>query len=233
MTTTQGRVPDRRCRRIRAQFRWPRAFGVQQPALPGGRARHRGYVALGPARPVSGRLQVANAGFCAPYHSLVRERPADRSDRDARGRGLPRPARWTSSSITMTSCSEPGDSMIFYSPGALGIRPETGEPFGPERVRRVLAHWSRTPTLSFRAFRRRRQSWRSTVHRARRTRRPLSTLCRSISTSLPMPTRCSGSTSRFWRCHGRPPRSRPGSPSRSLRDELRCAGRNRYGPVAM
>ena len=28
--------------------------------------------------------------------------------------------------------------MIFYSPGALGIRPHTGEPFGPERVRRVL-----------------------------------------------------------------------------------------------
>ncbi|MGE5603814.1 MAG: SpoIIE family protein phosphatase, partial [Nitrososphaerales archaeon] len=88
--------------------------------------------------PASGRLQIANAGFSPPLwwstqpgvpeHDLTE----GRENGDFLGQTLD--AEFENDDILL----EAGDTVIFYSPGALGVRPETGDPFGPERVRRVL-----------------------------------------------------------------------------------------------
>lgn len=82
--------------------------------------------------PASGRLQVANAGFCAPMRWSGGDLTEMREGIDFLGQALG--VEFEHDDVMLG----PGDSMIFYSPGALGIRPETGEPFGPERVRHVL-----------------------------------------------------------------------------------------------
>lgn len=82
--------------------------------------------------PVSGRLQVANAGFCAPFRWADGELIEMREGVDFLGQSLD--VDFEHDDVMLG----PGESMIFYSPGALGVRPETGDPFGPERVRRVL-----------------------------------------------------------------------------------------------
>jgi serine phosphatase RsbU (regulator of sigma subunit) len=82
--------------------------------------------------PVSGRLQVANAGFCSPFRWSGGDLVEMREGADFLGQSLD--VAFDHDEVLLG----PGDSMLFYSPGALGIRPETGEPFGPERVRRVL-----------------------------------------------------------------------------------------------
>jgi serine phosphatase RsbU (regulator of sigma subunit) len=82
--------------------------------------------------PVSGRLQVANAGFCAPFCWSDGDLVEMREGSDFLGQALD--VEFDHDEVLLG----PGDAMIFYSPGALGIRPETGEPFGPGRVRGVL-----------------------------------------------------------------------------------------------
>lgn len=83
--------------------------------------------------PMSGRLQVANAGFCAPFRWVGGELIEMREGGDFLGQALD--VQFDHDDVLMT----PGESMIFYSPGTLGVRPETGDPFGPERLRRVLS----------------------------------------------------------------------------------------------
>lgn len=82
--------------------------------------------------PASGRLQVANAGFCAPFRWSAGDLIEMREGADFLGQAPD--IEFDHDEVLLG----PGDAMLFYSPGALGIRPETGEPFGPERVRRVL-----------------------------------------------------------------------------------------------
>lgn len=82
--------------------------------------------------PLSGRLQVANAGFCAPFCWSRGELTEMREGADFLGQALD--IEFDEDDLLLA----PGDSVIFYSPGVLGVRPETGDPFGPERVRRVL-----------------------------------------------------------------------------------------------
>ncbi len=82
--------------------------------------------------PMSGRLQVANAGFCAPFRWVEGELIEMREGPDFLGQSLD--VEFDHDDVLVG----PGDTVIFYSPGALGVRPETGDPFGPERVRRVL-----------------------------------------------------------------------------------------------
>jgi serine phosphatase RsbU (regulator of sigma subunit) len=82
--------------------------------------------------PGSGRLQVANAGFAAPFRYSNGELTEMREGISFLGQQLD--VEFEHDDLLLA----PGDSIIFYTPGALGARPETGEPFGPERVRRVL-----------------------------------------------------------------------------------------------
>ena len=84
--------------------------------------------------PPSGRLQVANAGLSAPlrWGGQSGELVEMREGTSLLGQSLD--IEYEHDDILLA----PGESIVFYSPGALGARPETGEPFGPERVRRVL-----------------------------------------------------------------------------------------------
>jgi hypothetical protein len=82
--------------------------------------------------PASGRLQVANAGFCAPYRWSAGELIEMREGVDFLGQSLD--VEFDHDDVLLA----PGESIIFYSPGMLGVRPDTGDPFGPDRVRRVL-----------------------------------------------------------------------------------------------
>jgi hypothetical protein len=83
--------------------------------------------------PASGRMQIANAGQPA----ALRWNGADLVELREGGAllGGSLGAVYDHDDLLI----EPGESVLFYSAGALGARPETGEPFGPERVRRVLA----------------------------------------------------------------------------------------------
>lgn len=83
--------------------------------------------------PTSGRLQVANAGISAPFRWTEGELVEMREGVDFLGQSLD--VEFELEDLLV----EPGESMIFYSPGVLGARPETGDPFGPERVRRILS----------------------------------------------------------------------------------------------
>jgi sigma-B regulation protein RsbU (phosphoserine phosphatase) len=82
--------------------------------------------------PASGRLQIANAGLSAPVRWNGSELVEMRDGNSLLGQSLG--VEYDHDDILLG----PGESVLFYSPGALGARPETGEPFGPERVRRVL-----------------------------------------------------------------------------------------------
>jgi hypothetical protein len=82
--------------------------------------------------PVLGRLQVANAGFAPPLRWSAGDLLEMREGADFLGQALD--VQFDHDDVMLG----PGDCMLFYSPGALGIRPETGDPFGPERVRNVL-----------------------------------------------------------------------------------------------
>ena len=83
--------------------------------------------------PPSGRLQVANAGLSAPMRWTGDDLFEMREGAALLGQSLD--MEYDHDDVLL----DPGESIIFYSPGALGARPETGEPFGPERVRRVLS----------------------------------------------------------------------------------------------
>jgi serine phosphatase RsbU (regulator of sigma subunit) len=82
--------------------------------------------------PSSGRLQVASAGFCAPLRRSAADLIEMREGPHFLGQELD--VEFEHDDVLLA----PGDAILFYSPGALGVQPETGEPFGPERVRRVL-----------------------------------------------------------------------------------------------
>lgn len=82
--------------------------------------------------PASGLLQIANAGFCAPFRWSAGDLVEMREGVDFLGQAPD--VEFDHDDILLG----PGDAIIFYSPGALGIQPETGAPFGPERVRQVL-----------------------------------------------------------------------------------------------
>jgi sigma-B regulation protein RsbU (phosphoserine phosphatase) len=87
--------------------------------------------------PASGRLQIANAGLSAPVRWNGSELVEMRE-------GAPGAAWLLGQSLGVEYDHDdillgPGESVLFYSSGTLGARPETGEPFGPERVRRVLS----------------------------------------------------------------------------------------------
>lgn len=83
--------------------------------------------------PASGRLQIANAGLSAPLRWNGSELVEMREGTALLGQGLG--VEYDQDDVLVN----PGESVIFYTPGALGARPETGEPFGPERVRAVLS----------------------------------------------------------------------------------------------
>ena len=83
--------------------------------------------------PQSGRLQIANAGLAAPLRWNGADLIEMREGAALLGQSLD--MDYDHDDVLL----DPGESVIFYSPGALGARPETGEPFGPERARRVLS----------------------------------------------------------------------------------------------
>lgn len=83
--------------------------------------------------PASGRLQIANAGLSAPLRWNGSELVEMREGTALLGQSLD--VAYDHDDILLG----PGESVVFYTPGALGARPETGEPFGPERVRMALA----------------------------------------------------------------------------------------------
>lgn len=83
--------------------------------------------------PASGRLQIANAGLSAPLRWDGVDLVEMREGTALLGQGLG--IEYDHDDVLVN----PGESVIFYTPGALGARPETGEPFGPERVRAVLS----------------------------------------------------------------------------------------------
>jgi hypothetical protein len=83
--------------------------------------------------PSSGRLQIANAGLSAPIRWNGSELVEMREGTALLGQSLG--IEYDHDDVLLN----PGESILFYSSGALGVRPETGEPFGPERVRGVLS----------------------------------------------------------------------------------------------
>jgi hypothetical protein len=82
--------------------------------------------------PTGGRLQIANAGLLAPLRWNGFELVEMREGAAFLGQSLD--VEYDHDDVLV----DPGESVLFYSPGALGARPETGEPFGPDRVHRVL-----------------------------------------------------------------------------------------------
>jgi len=83
--------------------------------------------------PESGCLQVASAGFCAPLLWRGGDLTEMREGGAFLGQAL------NHEFVHEEVMVAPGESIIFYSPGVLGVRPETGETFGPERVRATLS----------------------------------------------------------------------------------------------
>ena len=83
--------------------------------------------------PESGRLQVASAGFCAPLLWRGGELSEMREEGTFLGQTLDH--EYGHEEVLLA----PGESIIFYSPGVLGVRPETGDTFGPERARTTLS----------------------------------------------------------------------------------------------
>lgn len=83
--------------------------------------------------PESGCLQVASAGFCAPLLWRGGDLTEMREGGAFLGQALNH--EFVHEEVMLA----PGESIIFYSPGVLGVRPETGETFGPERVRATLS----------------------------------------------------------------------------------------------
>jgi serine phosphatase RsbU (regulator of sigma subunit) len=83
--------------------------------------------------PASGRLQIANAGLSAPMRWNGSELFEMREGAALLGQSLG--LEYDHDDVLLN----PGETILFYSPGALGARPETGEPFGPDRVRGVLS----------------------------------------------------------------------------------------------
>lgn len=83
--------------------------------------------------PVSGLLQIASAGFCPAFRWRDGELDALSEGGDLLGQSVD--ARYDQDDFMLS----PGESIILCSPGILGVRPEQGDPFGPERVRAVLS----------------------------------------------------------------------------------------------
>ena len=83
--------------------------------------------------PEDGRLQVASAGFCAPLwwrgSDLIEMREGGTFLGETLGH------EYLHEEVLLA----PGESLILYSPGVLGVRPETGDTFGPERARATLS----------------------------------------------------------------------------------------------
>ncbi len=82
--------------------------------------------------PANGLLQFATAGFCAPL--LWRDGDLVEMREGGAFLGQTLDYEYEQEEVLL----EMGDSIIFYSPGVLGVRPETGDAFGPERARAVL-----------------------------------------------------------------------------------------------
>ena len=83
--------------------------------------------------PASGQLEIASAGFCAPLLWRDRDLVEMREGESFLGQTLDH--QYIPEEVLLSS----GESIIFYSPGVLGVRPETGDAFGPERARAVLS----------------------------------------------------------------------------------------------
>lgn len=83
--------------------------------------------------PSSGRLQIASAGFCAPLLWRNGDLVEMREGGTFLGQALDQ--QFIHEEVLLAS----GESFVFYSPGVLGVRPETGDVFGPDRARAVLA----------------------------------------------------------------------------------------------
>jgi serine phosphatase RsbU (regulator of sigma subunit) len=82
--------------------------------------------------PSSARVQIANAGLSSPMHWNGSELVEMREGTALLGQTLD--VEYDYDDVLLNH----GESFVFYSSGALGARPEIGEPFGPERVRMVL-----------------------------------------------------------------------------------------------
>jgi hypothetical protein len=83
--------------------------------------------------PASGRLQIANAGLSAPIRWNGSELVEMREGASLLGQSFG--LEYDHDDVLLN----PGETILFYTPGALGARPETGEPFGPDRVWKVLS----------------------------------------------------------------------------------------------
>lgn len=83
--------------------------------------------------PESGLLQVASAGFCAPLLWRGGDLAEMREEGTFLGQTLDH--KYVHEEVLLA----PGESIIFYSPGVLGVRPETGDTFGPERGQATLS----------------------------------------------------------------------------------------------
>ena len=83
--------------------------------------------------PTSGRLEIASAGFGAPLLWRNGELVEMREGESFLGQTLDH--QYLQEEVLLSS----GESIIFYSPGMLGVRPETGDAFGPERARAALS----------------------------------------------------------------------------------------------
>lgn len=83
--------------------------------------------------PATGQLHIANAGFTPPFRWRDRELEVLGEGGDFLGQRLD--ASYDQDTLAL----QPGESIILYSPGILGVRPERGDPFGPERVRDALS----------------------------------------------------------------------------------------------
>lgn len=83
--------------------------------------------------PDKGRLQIASAGFCAPL--LWRDGDLVEMREGGPFLGETLSYEYTHEEVLLA----PGESIIFYSPGVLGVQPETGDAFGPERARAALS----------------------------------------------------------------------------------------------
>lgn len=82
--------------------------------------------------PDKGSLQVASAGICAPLLWRGGDLIEMRESGAFLGEALDH--EYVHEEVLLA----PGESIIIYSPGVLGVRPETGDTFGPERAHAIL-----------------------------------------------------------------------------------------------